>query len=52
MTKKLVCIILISLCINCSENNLNKNISDNSKNFNNPEELYKLANLSFKYILF
>ena len=27
---------------------MNKNISDNSKNFNNPEDLYKLANLSFK----
>ena len=44
MIKKIICLILLCLCINCSNNNT---ISQNNNSLNGPENLYKLAKISF-----
>ena len=46
MIKKIICLILLYLCISCSNNN-NSNIDNNKNILNDPETLYKLAKISF-----
>ena len=46
MIKKIICLILLYLCISCS-NNTNSNIDKNKNLFNEPETLYKLAKITF-----
>ena len=47
MIKKIVCLILLYLCISCSNNISNSDIDKNKNLQNNPEILYKLAKLNF-----
>ena len=46
MIKKIICLILLYLCISCS-NNTNSNIDKNVNLLNEPETLYKLAKITF-----
>ena len=46
MIKKIICLILLYLCISCS-NNSNSNIDKNTNLLSEPETLYKLAKISF-----
>jgi len=46
MIKKIICLILLYLCISCS-NNTNSNIDKNKNLLNEPETLYKLAKITF-----
>ncbi len=46
MIKKIICLILLCLCINCS-NNTNSNIEKNKNLLSEPENLYRLAKLNF-----
>ena len=46
MIKKIICLILLYLCISCS-NNTNSNIDKNKNLLNDPETLYKLAKINF-----
>ncbi len=46
MIKKIICLILLFLCISCS-NNSNSNIDKNTDLLSEPETLYKLAKISF-----
>ena len=46
MIKKIICLILLYLCISCS-NNTNSNIDKNVNLLNKPETLYKLAKINF-----
>ena len=46
MIKKIICLTLICLCISCS-NNTNSNIDKNKNLLNEPENLYKLAKITF-----
>ena len=48
MIKKIICLILLYLCISCS-NNSNSNIDKNKNLLNEPETLYKLAKITFDY---
>ncbi len=45
MIKKFICLILLYLCISCSNNNTNSNIDKNISG--EPEKLYKLAKFNF-----
>ena len=47
MIKKFICLILLLLCISCSSNNKDANISSNEIILDNPENLYKLAKITF-----
>tara|TARA_B100000575_G_scaffold213382_1_gene174155 strand:- start:376 stop:1182 length:807 start_codon:yes stop_codon:yes gene_type:complete len=47
MIKKFICLILLYLCISCSNNQINSNLDDNKKILGEPENLYKLAKYSF-----
>ena len=44
MIKKIICLILFFICIGCSKNNINSNSSDDKIE---PENLYKIAKISF-----
>ena len=46
MIKKIICLILLYLCISCS-NNTNSNTDENKSLLNEPENLYKLAKITF-----
>ena len=46
MIKKIVCLILLYLCISCSDN-INSNIDKNKNQLDQPETLYKLAKINF-----
>ena len=46
MIKKIICLILLYLCISCS-NNTNSNIDKNKNLLNEPETLYKIAKITF-----
>ena len=46
MIKKIICLILLYLCISCS-NNTNSNIDKNVNLLNEPKTLYKLAIITF-----
>ena len=46
MIKKIICLILLNICISCS-NNTNSNIDKNKNQLNQPETLYKLAKINF-----
>ena len=46
MIKKIICLILLYLCISCTNNN-NSNIDKNLNQLIEPETLYKLARLNF-----
>jgi len=46
MLKKIICLILLYLCISCS-NNTNSNIDKNNSILSEPENLYKLAKINF-----
>ncbi len=46
MIKKIICLILLYICISCS-NNTNSNIDKNKKLLSEPETLYKLAKINF-----
>ena len=46
MIKKIICLILLYLCISCSNNN-NSNIDKNKNLLSEPENLYKLAKITF-----
>ena len=46
MIKKIICLILLYLCISCS-NNTSSNIDKNKNLSNEPETLYKLAKITF-----
>ena len=47
MIKKIICLILLFICISCSSNNTDSNIDKNKKLLNEPETLYKLAKINF-----
>ena len=47
MINKIICLILLFLCISCSSNNTNSNIDENKKLLDEPETLYKLAKINF-----
>ena len=47
MIKKIICLILLYLCVSCSGNNFNSIIDKDENLLNEPENLYKLAKLSF-----
>ena len=47
MIKKIICLILLYLCVSCSGNNSNSIIDKDKNLLNEPENLYKLAKLSF-----
>ena len=47
MIKKIICLILLLFCINCSNNNINSNKSEEEKLLAKPETIYKLAKISF-----
>ena len=47
MIKKIICLILLLFCINCSNNNINSNKSEEKKLLAKPETIYKLAKISF-----
>ena len=46
MIKKIICLILLYICISCS-NNTNSNIDKNKNLLSEPERLYKLAKITF-----
>ena len=46
MIKKIICLILLYICISCSNNN-NSNIDKNKNLLNQPENLYRLAKANF-----
>ena len=46
MIKKIICLILLFICISCS-NNTNSNIDKNKNVLSQPEDLYKLAKINF-----
>ena len=46
MIKKIICLILLYICISCS-NNTNSNIDKNKNEIIEPETLYKLAKINF-----
>ena len=46
MIKKIICLILLYLCISCS-NNTDSNINKNKNLLSEPETLYKLAKITF-----
>ena len=46
MIKKIICLILLYLCISCS-NNTNSNINKNKNLLSKPENLYKIAKITF-----
>ena len=46
MIKKIICLILLFICISCS-NNTNSNIDKNKTLLSEPETLYKLAKINF-----
>ena len=46
MIKKIICLILLYVCISCSNNN-NSNIDKNKNLLSEPENLYKLAKITF-----
>ena len=46
MIKKIICLILLIICISCS-NKTNSNIGKNDNPLNEPETLYKLAKINF-----
>ena len=46
MIKKIICLILLYICISCSNNN-NSNIDKNKNLLSQPETLYKLAKINF-----
>ena len=46
MIKKIICLILLYVCISCSNNN-NSNIDKNKNLLSQPETLYKLAKINF-----
>ena len=47
MIKKFICLILLLLCINCSNTNEDTNTSRNEEILDNPEYLYKIAKFTF-----
>jgi len=47
MIKKFICLILLYLCVSCSGNNSSSMIDKDKNLLNEPEDLYKLAKLSF-----
>ena len=47
MIKKIICLILLYLCVSCSGNNSISMIDKDKDLLNEPENLYKLAKLSF-----
>ena len=47
MIKKFSCLILLILCISCSSSNRDNNTSSEEIMINNPENLYKIAKLTF-----
>ena len=47
MINKIICLILLFLCINCSNNNVSSNIDKNKKLLSEPETLYKIAKVNF-----
>ncbi len=47
MIKKIVCLILLFICIGCSKNKINSNSTNNKFEINEPENLYKIAKISF-----
>ena len=47
MIKKFICLTLLYLCIGCSSNNIKSNNSNIKDNFSGPENLYKIAKISF-----
>ena len=47
MLKKFICLIFLYLCLGCSNNNINSNIDKDKNILGEPENLYKLAKLSF-----
>ena len=49
MIKKIICLILLHLCISCSNNN-NLDIDKNKDLLSEPENLYRLANY-FHYLM-
>ena len=46
MIKKIICLILLYICISCS-NNINSNVDQNKNPLSEPETLYKLAKITF-----
>ena len=46
MIKKIICLILLFICVSCS-NNTNSNIDKNKNEINDPETQYKLAKINF-----
>ena len=47
MIKKFICLIIIYLCISCSNNNYDSNNDINRNIITEPENLYKLAKINF-----
>ena len=47
MIKKFICLILLLLCINCSNTDKDNNTSRNEIIIDDPENLYEIAKLTF-----
>ena len=47
MIKKIICLILLMVCISCTSNNKNTNTSNDTIILDDPENLYKIAKLTF-----
>ena len=47
MIKKIICLILLYLCLSCSNNNTNLNTNEYNNILNEPESLYKIAKFNF-----
>ena len=47
MIKKFICLILLCLCVSCSNNNTGSNFENNKNLLGEPENLYKLAKINF-----
>ena len=47
MIKKIICLILLYLCLNCSNNNEISNNYEDNNSLSGPENLYNLAKISF-----
>ncbi len=47
MIKIFICLILIVVCISCSNTNIDTNTENNKISLNDPENLYKLAKINF-----
>ena len=47
MIKKFICLILLLLCINCSNTDKDNNTSSNEIIIDDPENLYEIASLIF-----